>query len=131
MIAWVITVFTLAYTLPWAIAATRHESNTGSIALINMLLGWSLVGWIVALVLSLTSEPRQTFYVNTAVYPVQQPLYGPPATQAPALPPASAYGWSPTHRPAPPGSQPNDPTAILPPQPSDPWQRPPGGSDYR
>ena len=68
-----------------------------------MLLGWSLVGWIVALVLSLTSEPRQTFYVNTAVYPVQQPLYGPPATQ-PAAPARSA-----SHPPA------GRPTAILPP----------------
>ena len=112
VIAWVITVFTLAYTLPWAIAATRNKSNTAAIALINILLGWSLIGWIVALVMSLTSEPPQTLYVNTAVYPTQQPLYGPPAAQAPELPPAAPYNWSGSAAPAPPARPPDRPVAA-------------------
>ena len=131
VVAWIITVLTLAYTLPWAIAATRNKSNTATIAVINILLGWSLIGWIVALVMSLTSEPQQTFYVNTAVYPAQHQLYGPPAAQAPAVPPATTYGWTPADQAAPPTYQPHEPTAILPPYQPDPWQRPGSGSDYR
>ncbi|HEY5788313.1 MAG TPA: superinfection immunity protein [Microlunatus sp.] len=131
VVAWVITVLTLGYTLPWAIAATRNKSNTAAIAVINILLGWSLIGWIVALVMSLTSEPPQTFYVNTAVYPAQPPLYGPQAAQAPALPPAPTYGWAPADQPAPPTYHPEEPTAILPPYPPEPWQRRVGESDHR
>lgn len=89
VIAWVVAVFTLGYMLPWAIAATRHKSNTAVIALINLLLGWSLVGWIVALVMSVTTEPQPVVYVNTAVLPPHQQVqhpphpYGYPAAQAP------------------------------------------------
>lgn len=44
VIAWIVAVLTVGYMLPWAIAATRNKSNTAAIALINLLLGWSLVG---------------------------------------------------------------------------------------
>jgi hypothetical protein len=125
VIAWVVTVLTLAYTLPWAIAATRNKTNTASIAVINILLGWSLIGWIVALVMSLTSEPQQTIYVNTAVFPGQpQVAYGPPAAQAPALAPPGHEFRQPTRAA---GHQQDEPTAILPPYQPDPWQRPDRG----
>jgi hypothetical protein len=52
VIAWVIAVVTFGYMLPWAIAATRGKSNSGAIAVLNLLLGWSLVGWVVALVMA-------------------------------------------------------------------------------
>lgn len=51
-IAWVIAVCTLGYMLPWAIAATRGKSNQPAIALVNFFLGWSIIGWIVALVMA-------------------------------------------------------------------------------
>lgn len=38
--------------LPWAVAATRGKSNATAVALINLLLGWTLIGWIVALVMA-------------------------------------------------------------------------------
>ena len=50
--AWVIAVCTLGYMLPWAVAATRGKSNAGAIGWINLLLGWTLIGWIVALVMA-------------------------------------------------------------------------------
>lgn len=134
VIAWIIAVLTAAYMLPWAIAATRNKSNTAVIALINLLLGWSLVGWIVALVMSVSSEPQPVLYVNTAVFPTRQPTYGPQVQQAPALPPGTPPGWAgqlPTYAPqthARPGAE---STAILPPYPSDPWQPPTDGSHYR
>ncbi len=52
ILAWVIAVCTLGYMLPWAIAATRGKANTGAIGILNLLLGWTLVGWIVALVMA-------------------------------------------------------------------------------
>lgn len=57
-IAWILAVFTLGYFLPWAIAATRGKSNAGMIGLLNLLIGWSLIGWIVALVMA--CSPHQT-----------------------------------------------------------------------
>lgn len=130
VIAWVITVLTVGYTLPWGIAATRNKSNTAAIAAINILLGWSLIGWVVALVMSLTSEPRPAIYVNTAVLPTQYPTYGQPATPAPDLPLApQQYGYQlPPQTPRHPSGE---PTAILPPYERDPWRRPPGGPDFR
>ena len=94
VIAWVVAVLTLGYMLPWAIAATRNRSNTAVIALINALLGWSLAGWIVALVMSVSSEPQPVVYVNAAIMPPPYPAYGQPTSQAPALPPAPPNQWT-------------------------------------
>ncbi len=51
-LAWIITVLTAFYMLPWAIAATRGKSNSVAIGLVNFLLGWTLIGWLVALVMA-------------------------------------------------------------------------------
>lgn len=51
-IAWIAAVCTLGYMLPWAIAATRGRSNQAAIGVIDLLLAWTLVGWIVALVMA-------------------------------------------------------------------------------
>jgi hypothetical protein len=50
-ISWIF-VLAFLYTLPWAIACTRRKSNCGAIGIINGLLGWTLVGWIIALVMA-------------------------------------------------------------------------------
>lgn len=51
-ITWVIAIVTVGYMLPWAVAATRGKSNSGAIAVLNLLLGWTAIGWIVALVMA-------------------------------------------------------------------------------
>ena len=51
-IAWVIALCTLGYMLPWAIAASRGKSNAGAVGWLNFFLGWTMVGWIVALVMA-------------------------------------------------------------------------------
>ncbi|WP_269545852.1 superinfection immunity protein [Cellulomonas bogoriensis] len=38
--------------LPWAIAVTRGRSNMAAVGVLNLLLGWSLIGWIVSLVMA-------------------------------------------------------------------------------
>lgn len=59
-IAWIAAVLTVGYMLPWAIAATRGRSNQAAIGIINLLLGWTLIGWIVALVMA--SQAHQVVY---------------------------------------------------------------------
>lgn len=56
VVAWVLTVLTGFYMLPWAIAATRGKSNAGAIGWITFLLGWTFVGWIIALVMACTAH---------------------------------------------------------------------------
>jgi T4 superinfection immunity protein/uncharacterized protein DUF2510 len=55
-IAWVLTVLSIGYMLPWAIAATRGKSNSWAVGLVNFLLGWTFIGWIVALVMACTAH---------------------------------------------------------------------------
>ncbi len=43
--------------LPTIIALVRHHPKTVAIVLINIFLGWTLIGWVVALVWSLRAQP--------------------------------------------------------------------------
>src|SRR4051812_28480054 len=61
-IAWIFTVLSIGYMLPWAIAATRGKSNSWAVGLVNFLLGWTFVGWIVALVMACTAH--QVVYIQ-------------------------------------------------------------------
>lgn len=45
------------YLLPAIIAASRKHHNAGAIFTLNLLLGWSVIGWFVALVWAMT-KPR-------------------------------------------------------------------------
>lgn len=54
------------YFLPWLFALARSRHNTGAIFALNLFLGWTLFGWVLALVWSLSSDrpakpdPRKT-----------------------------------------------------------------------
>jgi len=50
------------YFLPAIIAAVRHTHNSGGILLVNLFFGWTLIGWIVALVMAASSTPRYCYY---------------------------------------------------------------------
>lgn len=56
VIAWLLTALTVGYFLPWAVAASRGKSNSLAVFLVNLLLGWTLIGWIVALVMACTAH---------------------------------------------------------------------------
>jgi hypothetical protein len=43
-----------AYFLPWIIAGARHHHNRTAIAVLNLLTGWTALGWIVAIVWACT-----------------------------------------------------------------------------
>jgi len=55
-ISWVATIFTFGYMFPWAVAATRGRSNHGSVAVVNFMLGWTFIGWVVALAMACSSH---------------------------------------------------------------------------
>ncbi|HKC71518.1 MAG TPA: superinfection immunity protein [Terriglobales bacterium] len=44
------------YFLPTIVALVRHKRNVVSILLLNLFLGWTLIGWIVALVWASTLD---------------------------------------------------------------------------
>lgn len=52
----VLAVLTVGYMLPWMVAALRGRSNHWAVFAVNLLLGWTLLGWVVALVMALTSH---------------------------------------------------------------------------
>jgi hypothetical protein len=68
-----------AYFLPLIIAGVRKVPNIGSVAVINLFLGWTFIGWVVALAMAFRSADRNVI-VNqygaanlVAAAPVPQP----------------------------------------------------------
>lgn len=55
VVAVVAAILTGGYLLPWAIAAVRDVPHW-SVFWVNLLLGWTVVGWIVALLMSLRAQ---------------------------------------------------------------------------
>jgi len=50
------TLLSLFYFLPFAISFNKKRANTGAIFALNLFLGCSLIGWVVALVWALKEE---------------------------------------------------------------------------
>lgn len=49
----------VAYFVPTIVAGARRHHNQGAIFALNLLLGWTVIGWIAALVWALTAvTPR-------------------------------------------------------------------------
>lgn len=46
------------YFIPWIVAGANDHPNQAGIALLNLFLGWTLIGWVVALVWAV-SKPNQ------------------------------------------------------------------------
>ena len=62
-IAWytflvLINIATFGLFVPWWVAVHRHVPNWGSVIVIDVLLGWTLVGWAVALAMACRSIPE-------------------------------------------------------------------------
>ena len=51
-----ISILSLFYFLPFGIAFNKKRANTGAIFALNLFLGWSLIGWVIALVWALKEE---------------------------------------------------------------------------
>ena len=73
VIAVVMFIFSLAlYLLPGFIATARDLPNQGSVWVINIFLGWTFIGWVVALAMAVAGNRPSTQFPPPAAY-------GPPA----------------------------------------------------
>ncbi len=48
--------FVVLGAIPTVVAFVRKKRNRGAIMLINILLGWTVIGWVVALVWAFTVD---------------------------------------------------------------------------
>jgi len=51
----------LIHFLPTIIAGSRHVDNFWWIFVINFFFGWTLIGWVIALVWALQDKPRYAY----------------------------------------------------------------------
>lgn len=84
----------LLYFLPAIEAALRQHRNLGALAALNFFLGWTLVGWVAALVWALTKQGATEAQVP-AVAPEAPSSWSPPvqaafSAQPPVAPPSVA-----------------------------------------
>jgi hypothetical protein len=78
------------YMLPTIVGSVRKVVNVGSVFAINLLLGWTLIGWAVALAMALRTNPPHAypqmwsppptlgFVPGYGVVPSMAPPAGPP-----------------------------------------------------
>ena len=50
------------YWVPSIVAVARRVPNVGSVIVIDLLLGWTVVGWVVAMAMACRSRPRPVPY---------------------------------------------------------------------
>src|SRR5690349_12709408 len=65
----------VGYWLPLIVATARRVPHIGSVAVLNLLLGWTLVGWVVAM--AMACRDNREVIVST-LYPAQLPVAQPP-----------------------------------------------------
>ena len=53
-----VVILGVIYFTPAIIASVRRHPNTTAVFVVDLLLGWTIVGWIVALIWSFTNPPR-------------------------------------------------------------------------
>jgi hypothetical protein len=53
-----IVILTFFYWLPSIIGRHRGVLNLGSVVVINLFLGWTLIGWVVAMAMAFRSVPE-------------------------------------------------------------------------
>jgi hypothetical protein len=75
------------YLLPGIIAVIRGHRSTGAIIALNLFLGWTVLGWLVALAWAALTRARTEFVVIEALPPTFSIyLQMPPVHQAPPPP---------------------------------------------
>lgn len=57
----VVAVALVLHFLPFIVALLRHHQDTAAIFILNLLLGWTFIGWIIALVWSFTAVRRREY----------------------------------------------------------------------
>jgi hypothetical protein len=88
----------LVWILPIIIAFMRGHPDVVAITAVDLLFGWSFIGWGIALVWSIKAFMRPEFYQGAGYSPPPPP----PNAGGWSLPPASAQPPEPDYPPCPP-----------------------------
>ena len=92
-VAWVLAFVSFGYMIPWAVAVSRNRRDHVTVLVVNFLLGWTFIGWIVALVMACQSD-HVTAAPTTTIMVTQNVGHGPVAVSA--AQPLAAAGWYPS-----------------------------------
>lgn len=68
--------FLAIYLLPSMIAYSNNKYNKGTILLINILIGWSIIGWFIALFMSISRNRQHIVVHHEKDYPKEYPNEG-------------------------------------------------------
>jgi uncharacterized membrane protein len=109
----IIAVSLAFYLLPVIIACIRRVPDIGVVAVINVLLGWTLAGWVVALALAL----RSSRYVSPVLQVVQNLAHNRPSPVPPEPGSQPPESWAGPGAPAP---RQDPPPLVLPRRPANP-----------
>lgn len=60
-----VILFIIIYFLPWIAASKKQHKNKEAIALVNLFLGWTLLGWFIALVWAATDGSKSVVVKKT------------------------------------------------------------------
>jgi hypothetical protein len=69
-----IAIIVIPYFLPSIIAMLGGKSNAGAIFALNLLLGWSILGWVISLVWALTSDKKPATIIINNQAPVEREI---------------------------------------------------------
>lgn len=68
-------VLLVMYFIPSVVAVMRKHRQTGAIIATNFFFGWTFIGWVLALIWSLTaSERSQTIIIQQTSGPINNPV---------------------------------------------------------
>ena len=76
---WVLLMLvSFGYFLPWFVGWRRHVPNLGSVAVVNVLAGWTMIGYVVAFAMACRTVPPAlpAGAVNIAIASAQPPERG-------------------------------------------------------
>lgn len=57
---WLILLLALGYFFPFIVALIRRQPNNTGIFVVNLFFGWTLIGWVVALVWAVKAIDKPT-----------------------------------------------------------------------
>jgi Superinfection immunity protein len=101
------SLLTAAYFAPSIVAALRKHHQVGPVAVVNFFLGWTLVGWVVAMAMALSAARPRDFSFTYAPFTAADQATRIRADLGPVIPPTQS-AWPP---PAPHGEPPQERTA--------------------
>ncbi len=71
-------VILVLYFVPYVVAKQNKKENSQAIGALNLFLGWTLVGWVVALVWAMSKDPKASQTVPPVIMNLPVP---PPSPQ--------------------------------------------------